>query len=109
MPVKLDKRRWATEPQIAWLMAYMGAYLVAQTNRRYDAFWPPFFSAWFALWPVRESLPGDLSETESEEESEPDVPLDSAEEEVFNKTPVGKRKQKEAKSVANKRAKKVCG
>ncbi|KZP09064.1 hypothetical protein FIBSPDRAFT_900780 [Athelia psychrophila] len=58
----------------------------------------PFFQGYF------EEFPDDSA---SETESESDVPLGLAEEEVFAKTAVGKCKKKKAESVARKRARKT--
>ena len=65
-----DKRRWTTPAQLEWLLSQFPAYLEAQSQGRYDKFWPGFFRDWFELFPVREPTAEDPSDSEGESEDD---------------------------------------
>ncbi|KZP30675.1 hypothetical protein FIBSPDRAFT_883815 [Athelia psychrophila] len=104
-----DKRRWATNTEISWLMERIPEYSEAQKKHRYDKFWPALFQSYFDAFPPPEPTPGDPTDSEADSEPEPesDVPLDSAEEEAFANSAPGKRKQKAVVQKAIKRGQKV--
>lgn len=100
-----DKRRWATQQQIQWLITWLPDYLEAQRENTLHIFWATLFLAWFKEFPCREPTDIDASASEAESDSESDIPPESADEAAVA---LGKRKQQAKVKKQQKRAKKVC-
>lgn len=105
MPSSRDRHRWATKPQIQWLLTWLAEYLQAQHNNKLHLFWPKLFAAWFEEFPCRELTGNDASASEAEPDSGSDVPPESADKATIA---MGKRKHKEKEKKQRKRAKNVC-
>lgn len=101
-----DGRRWCTNPQYSHLKNKIPEYRDAQQLNQYHVFWPALYREWFSIWPEREPTDADLSD-QPEALSDSDVPMESAEEEVYLRTDIGKRKTKAATDKAKRLAKQV--
>src|ERR1700683_1840109 len=66
----LDKRRWTTSHQQQWLAAKFPAYQEAQSQNKYDQFWPTFFEEWFNEFPASEPHADELTDSEHESDSD---------------------------------------
>jgi hypothetical protein len=64
-----DKRRWTTLQQQQWLAAKFPAYREAQSQNKYDRFWPTFFEEWFNEYPASEPRADEPTDSEHESDS----------------------------------------
>lgn len=103
-----DRRRWTTPEQLDWLQQRHPAYLEAQSQGRYDKFWPKIFQDWFATFPAREPTENDPVDSDLEPESDSEPELQKASTTTSDSTSgSSKRKKKAGADVPNKRKKKV--
>lgn len=101
-----DKRRWTTAEQLQWLERRHPDYLEAQSNGRYDRFWPGLFQDWFAVFPARE--PAEDDPTDSEPEAQPDLEAELQNMSTTDSiTTPSKRKDTASNNGPNKRKKKM--
>lgn len=89
------------------MLGCIPTYSEFQKTGAFDMFWPSYFQGYFEDFPPPEPAAGDRTDSGSDDESESDVPLDSAEEELLAQTSLGKRKQKRERAKASKRARRV--
>ena len=107
--LRADKRRWTTASQLEWLLTQFPSYLDAQSQGRYDKFWPTFFRDWFEKFPLCEPTNEDPSESEGEnnDSNSNDANNDTNNaEEGNNNTHASKRKRRTNKMDKKKKA--VC-
>lgn len=104
---RADKQRRMTPAQLEWPLAWFPAYLEAQSQGRYDKFWPGFFRDWFEKFPPRKPTEDDPSNSESDNDSDNDGEDDVEEADNAKEADNNTGKQKcSANKLENKNKKK---
>ncbi|KAF7982380.1 hypothetical protein HWV62_28459 [Athelia sp. TMB] len=102
---KKDRRVWTSSPEESYMKGCLPDFEVAQRNRDFSNFWPSLYTGYWKLFTIPPPKPADLLDDEdSEPRYESDVPMDSAEEEMFARTERGQLRAAEEEAHTKEQA-----